>query len=608
MDLKAIELEFLRINGELNTFLEKTEQDAASKLEPAFNQLKLDVVDKANELSDLEVLIGNEIENTNKLIREHSKRLEEIRKNQKEVKYNLDDATVEFQKQRDEELKPFLATQKRKKTETVHKLTAQKRELSFLLKDNTEKLQELEKNYRTREVELTRRLDSNLERLSENTTKLYSDIEKNLFHIDDPKEIKSSQKKINTIRLAGLKDFLEFKNRFNLDIYENTLNYKKSKEKLELDKISLTEEFNKRIKELELEKYKLDIEEEEVLALKEYEIELKLKELEKENHLDDHEFEKNNFTKLYNVHEDIYNDRKVLNQAQETNFLKFSHEVQSFDKGQVTNFILNDNLLLEAYKTSLELTFKSLNEFMARFSELFNIISLTYLNRRKAIFEEFINLLVTSKFLSVKNTEANYQNLFKDFKNSFDDYLKTLTHNYNTFVSNIKTMQKNFEKEFNVYKTTLYSFIEETDKQNNIFYNEIMERQLVAKKNFETKVKEESQKQALQSKNVLTGEQQSLESNHHSLQVKTDKVLNEFNIYRHNLLKKQESLKQENKEKINEAQKDFENFLTKSKAKVADHKKIHNTNISNHEKVEASIYKEALKQNRIEYKNRLESL
>ena len=89
--------------------------------------------------------------------------------------------------------------------ELAHKITSLRKELSFLHKDNNTKLLDEEKNYRNREVELTRRLGIDLDRLNEANIKQYSDIERGILELEDVKLIKEAQRKLTQLDLWVLK-------------------------------------------------------------------------------------------------------------------------------------------------------------------------------------------------------------------------------------------------------------------------------------------------------------------------------------------------------------------------------------------------------------------
>lgn len=608
MDLKTVELEILKINEDFITFLDKVNQEADDRVEALLRDLNLKVDDKSTFVKSLESNLIKADEVFKSKIREFASQLDNLTKNNKELKYDLEEAAVELEKQKTEELKPFLLQQKKKRTELTHKITAQKKELGFLHKDNNSKLIEEEKNYKNREVELARRMGIDLDRLNEANVKQYSDIEKSILELEDVKLIKEAQKQINSIRLVGIKENLAIKNKYALQNYENSLDFKRFQEKIVLDNSILTEEFKQRVKTLEYEKELLEDEEALKLLNKDFDNELKLKEFERENELDQCDFEKENASNINNVNKDVLNTKKDEHKYLYESVDKVYIEVYNFDKVQLTEFIMGDNNLLAADKKVTETLISYLRNYILSYKELLITSAEDYSNRRKYILNSFINLLCSSKFEEIYNCNSNYQDLIKEISPALEEYLNLVNNSFTKFTNIVKALMKNLEENLNLTMITLKNYWQENDMIHNAFFNHVSKQLDDSYKNRDLKLK--NLHNSNDTKVTNTANQQNSEYNSilEEIKEKTNKIVNDYNIKKKDILLKIENYKKDLNLKQDKDKRDLSKYIKQSKLKISNFKKVYAENIANHEKVEHDIYKEVIKQNKIEYKNRLESI
>lgn len=608
MDLKTVELEILKINEDFITFLDKVNQDADDKVESLLRDLSLKVDEKSTFVKSLESNLIKSDEEFKSKIREFASQLDNLTKNKRALKYDLEEAAVELEKQKTEELKPFLLQQKKKKTELTHKITAQKKELGFLHKDNNSKLIEEEKNFKNREVELSRRMGIDLDRLNEANVKQYSDIEKSILEIEDVKFIREAQKQINSIRLVGIKENLAIKNKYALQNYENSLDFKKYQEKIILDNSILTEEFKQRVKTLEYEKEFLEDEEALKVVIKDFDNELKLKEFERENELDQCEFEKENATNINNINQDVLVVRKDEHKYLFESVDKVYSEIYNFDKVQVTEFIMGDNNLLAADKKVTETLISYLRNYILSYKELLITSAEDFSNRRKYILNSFINFLCSSKLEEIYSSNSNYQELIKEIAPTLEEYLHLVNNSFIKFSNIVKTLMKNLEENLNLTMITLKNYWQENDTIHNAFFNHILRQLDDGYKNRDLKLRNlhnSNDTKATNTANLQNGDYNKLLE---EIKEKTNKIVNDYNISKRDILLKVENYKRDLKLKQDKDKKDLSKYIKQSKFKISNFKKVYSENIANHEKVEHNLYKEVIKQNKIEYKNRLESI
>jgi hypothetical protein len=608
MDLKTVELEILKINEEFITYIDKVNQESIENTESIIRDLNLKVDEKSTFLKSLEAQLIEADEAFKSKLNEFITKLNDLTTSTKDNKYVMEDAKVELEKQKEEELKPFLLQQKKKKMELAHKITSLRKELSFLHKDNNTKLLDEEKNYRNREVELTRRLGIDLDRLNEANIKQYSDIERGILELEDVKLIKEAQKKINSIRLVGIKENLNIKNKYAMQNYENALDFKKFQEKIILDNVILTEEFKQRVKALEYEKELIDDEEKLRIVLKDYDNELKLREFERVNELVQCEFETQKAENKYKLSAEILNVKNEQNKLLYESVSNINAEIYNFDKVQATQFIMADNYFISSDKKIIDSLLSSLRTYILSFKDLLIITAEDYSNKRQSMFANLVNVFSSSKVGLIYNSNSNYEPFNKTFGEIVQEYLKAINLSFVKFTDIIKTLIKGLEYQLNQTASALKNHWHEDEVLHNMFFNKV-------NKYFDDQYKNMEQKLAsLNNSNNETAlyNRQKDEAEYNKqiaiIKERTKKANNDYNIQKKSILTKIENYKHNLKIKQESDKKELNRFIKQSKYKINQFKSVYNQNISNHEKVEHNNYKEAIKQNKIEYKNRLDSI
>ncbi|MCK9471118.1 MAG: hypothetical protein M0Q88_05120 [Bacilli bacterium] len=608
MDLKTVELELLKINEEFISYLDKINHESDEKADYMLSDLNLKVDEKSTFIKSLEselIKTDNEIKEK---IDEFISRIDNLTKSEKGNKYNLEDVILELKRQKEDELKPFLINQKKKKTELTHKITAQRKELGFLHKENNTKLIEEEKNFKNREIEYTRRMGIDLDRLNEANIKQYSDIEKSILEMEDVKLIREAQRKINSIRLVGIKENLNIKNKYALQNYENALDFKRFQEKIILDNSVLTEEFKQRVKILEYEKELLEDEEALKTALKDFENQLKLKDFERDNILDQLEFEKETADGVNLVNNDVLYTQKEKNKLNYESVEKINSEIYSFDKTQLTEFFMTDKYLISIDKKAVESLITSLRNYILSFKEILIINTDAYISRRVNIYENLVEALVGSKFEKIYGSNLNYDDFKDKFNVIVDEYIKALNASFSKFTGIIIALTRTFEDQLNLTFSLIKGYWQENENVHNLYFKKFSKFLDDGFNNDTKKLKilyENNENNAI---NINNKQKDNYNKQLKDIKDKTKKIINDYNIKKRDILSKIDTYKNELKLKQDKSKKDLNKFIKQSKYKITHFKKVYAENIANHERVEHTIYKDTMKQNKIEYKNRLESI
>lgn len=608
MDLKTIELEILKINEEFITYLDEANLDAEDNVNEVIQELKNKVDEKSTFIKSLESkLIGLDNDYQEKL-NNFQNELETILKETKEVKFDLEKAKVELEKQKEEELKPFLQALKKQRSEITSKITSLKKELSFLQKENKNKLTEEEKNFKNREIEYTRRMDIDLTRASDANIKQYSELEKSILETEDVRKIREVQKKINSIRLVGIKENLEIKNKYAVLNYENQLAYKKFLEKVELDNQVLTEEFKQRMRNLEYELELLDLEEEEKIALLDLNNELKLREFERENELDLCKFEEEKANKYTNLHKELLDVMTVDNKEKFSSLTEINSEMKEFDLDQLTSHIEGNQYQVDLKQTIINKLLENLRQYIESFKDLLVVVYSDYINKRKILIEEFINLLSSNDVEEVFGFESKYSDVIDLVKPIIEEYLKQLNQQMTKFNNLVKIMVRNLDSQIKASISAIKEFWNETDQANKKLYNKLSNALNSGFKNKELEAHTKFRQVETEIKTAHIKDQEEYNKKLNVINKKTKKIVNDLNIKKKDIINRIEKFKLNIKQKQDKKKKELNNFIKQSKFKVQNYKKIYGDNIHNHEMVEYRLYREVIKQNKVEYKNRLESL
>lgn len=608
MDLKSIEMDILKINEEFIEFLDNQKENANTKTEELFSLLTDEVINEEKLIKELENKIVAEDELTKAAINAYSLKLEELVSSEKALKYNLDDAKIEFETQKAEELKPVYANLKRTRTELTHKITAQKKELSFLLKDNNDKLLALEKQYKDTELDISRKLQVALDRLNEQNIKEYSNLEKTILTIEDLAQIKQVQKEINTIRTKGLKDTLNLKLEFSKEIYQKTLEFEKAKEQLDYDKNHLNQQFIARIKDLELEYTVTNLERDLEESLGALDVELKVNEFSRENDLDQIAFQREKADNKFIIHEGLHDERIKYSSFSKEELIKINQKINQFDNKQLDEAFNNNlSILNSSSEVSLSLL-SSLKSIILSFKELMITASSDFTLKRNELLNEVKNILIISKFEVLHNSSVNYNDIHKKVNEFVKVYNKILEDNHSSFISLLKT-------HFN----SLLDVVENTRKAINLFNKEKAKENEQVINNFklefkeyfrvtETTLKNNFSIDERKIANTLEGENTNKKLSHSELDNQTKKVMDDYNIKKNAILVNIDNHKREHKAEVERLKKELQKEARLIKEKIAYHKKVYNRNIKTIIKEEKVSYKNMVSQAKLEYKNRLESL
>lgn len=599
------------VNKIYNEVLEKIQEKnhiEQQKILEFNNQLKNNFIDKSQFINSLEENLKNQDDFYLNQIQKFSDDIAELESASKSKIYDIDQKREELDFSKQDVLKPFIVTQRKKKNEISHKITVLKKELANIHKEAENNLDQTEKEYKADEAELLRRMNIDLERSDEATIKQYSDLEKAILITNDDHKIKEYQKKINEYRLAGFKEILSLKNKYAFASFENNIQYLKNYEKLNLDNEIITEEYRLKIKGLEYERMALEDEERYNIMIESFDNEKQIIQYQRENALDLKEFDNNRYDEIINIRIQALENNNLQNDERYQVLMKIHQDINTFDKAQTDIFQEWRINVDEHEKYQINMLFDALKKSISSFKELIISTVTIFYGRKKQINEEIYNNLIVFVTDNVYSSDYNYQQTAKVIHQVLDEYLKTQAQLYNKFQAITNQFVNNIEKEIESTLTLLSEYFFEERSSSKSLYKEIEKFLTEDKKNCLAILKMQSlnrEKELAIDKQKIKDDKlkyQEVIRNYHT------KIEQDYQNATNNLNNKIKLYNIEYNLKLENDKKDYRGYLKYNKEKINKLKKTYNETISNHEKVQHQNYRLSKRENEEEYKQKKKTL
>ena len=599
------------VNKIYNEVLEKIQEKnhiEQQKILEFNNQLKNNFIDKSQFINSLEENLKNQDDFYLNQIQKFSDDIAELESASKSKIYDIDQKREELDFSKQDVLKPFIVTQRKKKNEISHKITVLKKELANIHKEAENNLDQTEKEYKADEAELLRRMNIDLERSDEATIKQYSDLEKAILITNDDHKIKEYQKKINEFRLAGFKEILSLKNKYAFASFENNIQYLKNYEKLNLDNEIITEEYRLKIKGLEYERMALEDEERYNIMIESFDNEKQIIQYQRENALDLKEFDNNRYDEIINIRIQALENNNLQNDERYQVLMKIHQDINTFDKAQTDIFQEWRINVDEHEKYQINMLFDALKKSISSFKELIISTVTIFYGRKKQINEEIYNNLIVFVTDNVYSSDYNYQQTAKVIHQVLDEYLKTQAQLYNKFQAITNQFVNNIEKEIESTLTLLSEYFFEERSSSKSLYKEIEKFLTEDKKNCLATLKMQSlnrEKELAIDKQKIKDDKlkyQEVIRNYHT------KIEQDYQNATNNLNNKIKLYNIEYNLKLENDKKDYRGYLKYNKEKINKLKKTYNETISNHEKVQHQNYRLSKRENEEEYKQKKKTL
>lgn len=572
------------------------------------NQLKNNLIDKSQFIKSLEENLKNQDDFYLNQFQKLSEDIAQLETASKANIYDLNAKREELDLSKQEILKPFIQTQRKKKNEISHKITVLKKELANIRKEAEGNFAQNEKEFKAEEAELLRRMNIDLERSDEAVKKQYSDFEKAILITNDDSKIKEYQKKINEYRLAGFKEILSLKNKYAFANFENNIQYLKKQEKLNLDNEIVVEEYRLKLKSLEYERMALEDEERYQTMVESFDNEKQIIQYHRDNELDLIEFDHNRYNEIINIRTQVLENNKLQNDEKYQVLRTIHQDINVFDKSQTEIFQEWQINVDENEKYQIYLFFDALKKSISNFKELIIATMTLFYNRKKEINEEIYHNLIILVGDNVYSSDYKYQKTAKIIDQVIDKYQKNQVQLYNKFQKITNQFVINIEREIKNTLTLLSEYFLEERSSCKSLYKEIANILADDKKDYTTVLKMQFSNRDKE----LAIEKQKIKNDNLKYQekIRDNQIMIEHDyqdaIY--NLNNKIKLYNLEYNLKLENDKKDYRGYIKYNKDKIIKLKKAYNEKISKHEKVQHQIYHVSKRANEEEYRQRKKSL
>lgn len=572
------------------------------------NQLKNNLIDKSQFIKSLEENLKNQDDFYLNQFQKLSEDIAQLETASKANIYDLNAKREELDLSKQEILKPFIQTQRKKKNEISHKITVLKKELANIRKEAEGNFAQNEKEFKAEEAELLRRMNIDLERSDEAVKKQYSDFEKAILITNDDSKIKEYQKKINEYRLAGFKEILSLKNKYAFANFENNIQYLKKQEKLNLDNEIVVEEYRLKLKSLEYERMALEDEERYQTMVESFDNEKQIIQYHRDNELDLIEFDHNRYNEIINIRTQVLENNKLQNDEKYQVLRTIHQDINVFDKSQTEIFQEWQINVDENEKYQIYLFFDALKKSISNFKELIIATMTLFYNRKKEINEEIYHNLIILVGDNVYSSDYKYQKTAKIIDQVIDKYQKNQVQLYNKFHKITNQFVINIEREIKNTLTLLSEYFLEERSSCKSLYKEIANILADDKKDYTTVLKMQFSNRDKE----LAIEKQKIKNDNLKYQEKIRdnqiKIEHDYQDAINNLNNKIKLYNLEYNLKLENDKKDYRGYIKYNKDKIIKLKKTYNEKISKHEKVQHQIYHVSKRANEEEYKQRKKSL
>lgn len=340
------------IKEHLAEYFERAEKEENEKIAALFSALKAALLEKQERISVLEAEISAGA-------LRHDEEREKLELTLSGLISALSDGLPDYPKtpmpETDEEAVNAASAYKRRKHNINYKINNLKRILMQKIKENNDAINEENRGFKNREAELLRRQNIDLQRALANNIKEYSGLEKKLLDINDAREIIEAKKTIKRIRIVGLKEQMNIKNRYAQLLYQNTIEYRRVYERMMLNHALINEEFDLKIKALEAERGEIEAQEARDEAIAKLEMQKRLLEWEKENELA-------RLKSLNDIARQVVAMKKEIaaSAGKKTEYLKESltaaeKEVHAFDGSQLSAYGVGEKFQTEQLRATCDL-------------------------------------------------------------------------------------------------------------------------------------------------------------------------------------------------------------------------------------------------------------
>ena len=167
MNFKEFEERISNINNQIFAFFMQIEEEENKQINDVFQSLKQNLDSQKNILVDFERQLKEDDDQYQSKIAALEKEILNIASEPETYLHILEEKKAFLSQKKNDEQKRILALQRRRRSEFAHRINTLNKELSLLLKEHNNQLEEEEKNYKAKETELMRRMNIDLQKANE---------------------------------------------------------------------------------------------------------------------------------------------------------------------------------------------------------------------------------------------------------------------------------------------------------------------------------------------------------------------------------------------------------------------------------------------------------
>ena len=608
MDINDLEMQIEKINRQIEGFLNLVSEEEENQKQKIMNMLKGGLEIKETILDNIEASLNQMITEYEDKLKKIEAEIHQLENGKIKVLHNLDAKKEELEAKSNEDLRPYLINQKKKKTDLMQTINSFKRDLASFHKENNYRLIDEEKDYKAREVELNRRLNIDVEREIDANIKAYSDYEKALLDTDDEDQIFQLKEKIRKIRTSGLENIRNIRDKYAYSHFENHFNFHKYLEKIKLENSLKTEESKILVHALETEKEFLDREDNNTMEIAQIEVQKALLSFEKENALHQNKIALERKLEVLKKREEIFAQKEAHGNEVYKTIETYRNKVFTFDKEQVKVYAPLLEVFNSKTKTILEESLVTTYDYLLLLKEYLFSVFEKLLQEKKAANDSFKTMLLISFKEHSPHSSFSYQDLRLKITKAtevFHQYQRQKFEESKVIIRGIIDSMLKSIKDLGVVKENFIRESQALDEAYALEIAKILDDGSLLQKEMDKEVYIKAVKKQVKPQAGL----RKLKASYRKLAKKNEaKIEREFALYERKLKEQSIKLEQDKKKTNEEIAIEDREFIKKCRQRMGQLHKNCTENVSNQEKALYALYKEEQERNLSEYKARLQEL
>jgi len=602
---------FKNLTKKITDYFQKSKKEESDKISAFFSKLKHSLNEKQTDVGiwEKEIISGeSDFDRDKERLDELLTELKNINVNELPPRHDIESFKKDKGVNKSEEGNNLTNAYRRKKHTVNYKLSNLERNLAQKIKENNDAINEENRNYKNRIAEFTRRQNIDIQRSVDANIKAYGDIEKQLLETNDPKEIIEAKKRIKKIRIAGMKEQMNIKNKYALMLYENALNYKKFYEKRMLEHALITEDFTLKIKDLEVEKREIKNQETCKLDILEYELHKQLLELEKENELAKINSQRKIHEQINSLKKQIIGvDIKKRNYLREK-VVEKEKDIFSFDCNQLSLFKKHHSFFNNQLDNDLIFLYQIFVKVSENFFRWIGLLIEEKCQLRNQWLKELKDYLFIGNKNKIFKSAFVYENVFSEIKKILEKFIeqqsariKELVALANKFSLEIMVKTKEAMDEIQQWCRVEEQSFHQLEHQYSEILSQGCNNSIEAN---ESAAQNDVKNVALLMKDIEKEEAEKekyFSKIHHRLDFEyQNKIVSLDN--------KIKDRQEEIKKIIIQDQKNYNAYKKKSRYRINQYKYTYHQNVAKHEKLLNKQYKEQLQENELERQRKIKTL